>query len=116
WVPDGRREGLKPLGGLASMQALPPWLGSDEARMRWVGCKAHQGRHGGCPRGAAPRRGPRPEGPCGAEPLAPNLVKLHLRELDAWGRAPRRPLPQAGGLGTTRTGLLAATARETTQR
>jgi hypothetical protein len=107
--------GLKTLFGIESMNALPALLFSDEALMRLVGFNAHQVRHGVCQRGAAKRQGPRTEGPICPEPLANNLVKLNLRDLEALFNASIQALAQAGRFGTAVTGILDATDLETTQ-
>jgi len=96
------------------MPALPALRFRDEALMRLVGFKAHQVRHGVCHRGAATRQGPRTTGPIGAEALADNLVKRHLRDLEAWFNGVIRALTTAGGLAATLPGLVEATALETT--
>jgi hypothetical protein len=85
------RDGWKTWVGIERLPALPAWLGREEALMPWVGGKAQHGRHRVCPRGAAKRPHPRPEGPVGPEPLA-----------------------QAGPCGTQVTGMIAAPAPETT--
>jgi Transposase DDE domain len=108
-------DGVKTLLGIESMNALPALLFSDEALMRLVGFNAHQVQHGVCQRGAAKRQGPRTAGPICPEALAHNLVKLHLRDLEALFNGSIQALAQAGRLGTTVTGILDATDLETTQ-
>ena len=105
---------LKTLCGIESLHALPAVLFRDEALMRLVGCNAHQVRHGVCQRGAAPRQGPRTTGPIGPEALADNLVKLHLRDLEALFNRFIRALAQAGVLAAKVTGIVDATDLETT--
>src|SRR5262245_31273315 len=105
---------LKTVCGIESLHALPAVLFRDEALMRLVGCNAHQVRHGVCQRGAAPRQGPRTTGPIGPEALADNLVKLHLRDLEALFNRFIRALAQAGVLAAKVTGIVDATDLETT--
>jgi hypothetical protein len=62
-VQDVLLDSLKTLFGVDSLNALPPWLCSDEALMRLVGFKAQPVRQGVCQRGAATRQGPRTTGP-----------------------------------------------------
>jgi hypothetical protein len=75
---------LKTLFGIESMHALLALLFSDKAVMRVVGFNAHNVQHGVCQRGAAKRQGPRTAGLVCSDTLANNIVKLHLRELEAW--------------------------------
>jgi hypothetical protein len=96
------------------MTALPPLLCSDAALMRLVGFKAPQGRQGVCQRGAATRQGPRTAGPICPDTLAENLVQLHLRDLEAVFNGVIRALAQRGVLAAKVTGIVAATALETT--
>jgi len=113
-VQDLLRSGLKTLLGIERMHALPALLCSDEALMRLVGFNAQHVRHGVCQRGAAKRQGPRPEGPMGPEALAKHLGQLHRRDLEAWFHGPTRAWAQAGVLGAKVTGMVDATALETT--
>jgi hypothetical protein len=106
--------GLKTLFGIESMNALPALLFSDEALMRLVGFNAQQARHGVCQRGAAKRQRPRTEGPICAEALANNIVKLSLRDLEAWFNGSIRALAKAGVFGAKVTGIVDATDLETT--
>jgi hypothetical protein len=108
------RDGLKPLFGIESMNALPALLFSDAALMPLVGFNAQQVRHGVCQRGAAKRQPPRTAGPICPDPLANNIVPLTLRDLAAWFNGTIRALAQAGILGAKVTGMVDATARETT--
>jgi uncharacterized membrane protein (Fun14 family) len=105
---------LTTLCGIESRPALPALLCSDEALMRLVGVNAHQVRHGVCQRGAARRQGPRTTGPIGPEALADNLVKLHVCDLEALFNRVIRALAQAGVLAAKVTGIVEATALETT--
>jgi Transposase DDE domain len=105
---------LKTLLGIESMQALPALLFSDEALMRLVGFNAHQVRHGVCQRGAAHRQGPRTTGPICADALADNIVKLHLRDLEALFNRVIRALARAGVFAAKVTGIVDATDLETT--
>jgi hypothetical protein len=106
--------GLKTLYGVESMHALPAVRFSDEALMRLVGFNAHQVRQGGCQRGAAKRQGPRPEGPICPDTLAANIVKLKLRDLEALFNGVIRALAKTGAFAAKVTGLVDATALETT--
>ena len=90
---------LKTLFGIESMQVLPALLCSDEALMRLVGFNAQQVRHGVCSRGAAQWQGPRTRGPMCPEALADNIVKLNVRDLEAWFNGVIRALAKAGVLG-----------------
>jgi hypothetical protein len=105
---------LKTLFGIESMHALPALLCSDEALMRLVGFNAQQVRQGVCQRGAAQRRGPRLTGPICPDTLADNIVKLHVRALEALFNGVIRALAQAGVFAATVTGLVDATDVETT--
>jgi hypothetical protein len=113
-VPDLLRYGLKTLLGIDRMHARPALLFSDEALMQLVGFKAQQVRHGVCQRGAATRQRPRPEGPIGPDTLANNIVKLHLRDLEAWYNGTIRALAKAGIFGAKVTGMVDATDLDTT--
>jgi hypothetical protein len=106
--------GLKTLFGIASMNALPALLFSDEALMQLVGFNAQQVRHGVCQRGAAKRQHPRIEGPICPDSLANNLVQLNLRDLSAWFNGTIRALAKVGIFGATATGIVDATDLETT--
>lgn len=106
--------GLKTLFGIASMKAWPELLFRDAASMRLVGFKAHQVRHGVCPRGAAKRQGPRTAGPICPEALANNLVKLDWRALEALCNGALRALSKAGLLRAKVTGSGDGTDLETT--
>jgi hypothetical protein len=106
--------GLKTLFGIESMNALPALLFSDEALMQLVGFNAQQVRHGVCQRGAAKRQRPRTAGPICPETLANNLVKLNLRDLEVWFNGTIRALAKAGLFGAKVTGIIDATALETT--
>jgi hypothetical protein len=106
--------GLKTLFGIESMKALPALLCSDEALMRLVGFNAQQVRHGVCQRGAAKRQGPRTEGPICPDARAQHLVPLNLRDLEAWCNGTMRALARAGVFGAQVTGMVDATALETT--
>jgi hypothetical protein len=106
--------GLKTLFGIDSMNVLPALLFSDEALMQLVGFKAQQVRHGVCQRGAAKRQRPRTEGPICPDTLANNIVKLNLRDLEAWYNGTIRALAKAGIFGAKVTGIVDATDLETT--
>jgi Transposase DDE domain len=105
--------GLKTLLGIEGMHALPPLLCRDEALMRLVGFNAQQLRHGVCQRGAAPRQGPRTTGPICADALADTMVKLNLRDLEAWFNRVIRALGKAGVFAAKVTGIVDATDLET---
>jgi hypothetical protein len=105
---------LKTLFGIESMNARPALLVSDEARMRLVGFKAHQVRHGVCQWGAAKRQGTRVRGPICLEALADNIVKLNVRDLEAWFNGVMRALAQTGVFAAKVTGIVDATDLETT--
>ena len=106
--------GLKTLCGIEGMNALPALLFSDEAMMHLVGFNAHQVRHGVCQRGAAKRQRPRTAGPICPDTLANNMVKLNLRDLEAWFNGAIRALAQADIFGAKVTGIVDATDLETT--
>jgi hypothetical protein len=105
---------LKALFGIGSMNALPALLFSDEALMRFVGFHAPQVRYGVCQRGAAQRQGPRATGPIGPDALADNIVKLNVRDLEAWFNHVIRALAKAGVLAAKVTGIVDGTDLETT--
>lgn len=96
------------------MNALPPWRCSDEALRRRVGFTAQQVRQGVGQRAAAKRQGPRPAGPSWPDTLAENLVQLTVRDLEAWFNRLVRALAQTGGLAPKVTGIVDATALDTT--
>jgi hypothetical protein len=96
------------------MHALPAVLFSDEALMRLVGFNAQQVRQGVCPRGAAKRQGPRTTGPLCPDPLAENIVKLSVRDLEAMFNGVIRALAKTGGLAAKVTGIVDASDLETT--
>jgi hypothetical protein len=96
------------------MHALPALRCSAAALMRWVGFKAHQGRQGVCPRGAATRQGPRPEGPIGPDTSADHRVQVNRRAVAALFNGVMRALATMGVLAAKVTGSVAATALETT--
>jgi Transposase DDE domain len=105
---------LKTWFGIERMHALPALLFSDEALMRLVGFNAHQGRHGVCQRGGAPRQGPRTTGPICPDALADHIVKLNLRDLEAVFNGTIRALAKAGVFTAKVTGIVDATDLETT--
>jgi hypothetical protein len=109
-------DGLKTLFGIKSMKALPALLFSDEALMPLVGCNAQQVRHGVCQRGASMRQRARTAGPICPETLANNLVPLNLRDLEVWFNGTIRALAKAGIFGAKVSGMIDATALETTAR
>src|SRR5262245_31929263 len=73
--------GLKPLVGIASLNALPRSLFSDEALRQLVGCNAQQVPQGLCQRGTTTRQAERAPGPMCPDTLAKNIVKWNLRDL-----------------------------------
>jgi hypothetical protein len=97
------------------MNALPPLLWSDDALRPLVGCKAPQVRQGVCQRGAAKRQGERTPGPIGPETLATQMVKGHVRALEAVFTGAIRALAQAGVFEAKVTGMVDATDLETTR-
>jgi hypothetical protein len=115
-MPSVVRYGLKPLGGIKSMQALPSLLCSDEARRPLVGFKAPQVRAGVCPRGATTRQAEREPGPIGPDTLAHNMVPWPVRDLEGVFNGAIRALAKAGAVGPKVTGLIDGPARETTER
>lgn len=108
--------GLKTLCGVASMNALPPLLFSDEALMQLVGFNAQQVRQGVCQRGAAKRQGERTPGPISPETLANNIVKWNVRDLEAVFNGSIRALARAGVFEAEVTGVADGTDLETTER
>jgi hypothetical protein len=96
------------------MNALPALLCSDAALRRRVGFKAQQVRPGVCQRGAATRQGPRPTGPLCPEAWAEHIVKLSWRALEAMVQGVLEALAQTGVLTAKSTGMVEATALETT--
>jgi hypothetical protein len=113
-VPYLVRSGLQTLCGIDRMKALPALLCSAAAIRQWVGVNAQQVRHGVCPRGAAKRQHPRPEGPRCPDTLAHNSVKRHLRDREAWFNGTMRALATAGLFGAKATGIIDAPALDTT--
>jgi len=108
--------GVKTLFGIESMNALPALLFSDEALMRLVGFNAHQVRDGVCQRGAAKRQQARAPTPLCPDTLANNIVKCHVRALEALFNGVIRALAKAGVFGKQVTGIAAGTDVETTER
>jgi hypothetical protein len=96
------------------MHALPALLFSDKALMRLVGFNAQQVRHGVCQRGSAHRRRPCTRGPICPDALADNIVKLNVRDLEAWFNGCIRALTKAGVLAPQVIGIVDATDLETT--
>jgi hypothetical protein len=113
-VPYLLLDGLNTLCGIERMHALPALLCSDDALRPLVGCNAQQVRQGVCQRGAAKRQQPRPEGLMCPETLAHHIVQRNLRDLAAWFNGPIWALAKAGLVGAKVTGLVEATALETT--
>jgi hypothetical protein len=108
--------GLKTLFGIESINALPTLLFSDEALMRLVGFNAQQVRQGICQRGATKRQVERVPGPMCPDTLAKNIVKWHLRDLEAVFNGAIRALAKAGVFGAKVTGIADGTDLETTER
>ena len=98
--------GVKTLFGIQSINALPSLLFSDEALMQLVGFNAQQVRQGICQRGATKRQGERLPGPICPDTLAKNIVKWHLRDLEAVFNGSIRALAKAGVCGTRVTGIV----------
>jgi hypothetical protein len=113
-VPDVVRERLQSRFGGDRMPAVPPVLCRAAALLRRVGVHAQPVRQGVGPRRAATRQGPRTTGPIGPDPLAENLVHLHGRDLEAGCTGVSRALATGGVLAVKVTGLVDATALETT--
>jgi hypothetical protein len=107
---------LKTLFGIESMHALPALLCSDEALMQLVGFNAQQVRQGICQRGATTRQGERAPGPICPDTLAKQIVKVHVRDLEAVFTGAIRPLARAGVFGAKVTGIVDGTDLETTER
>jgi hypothetical protein len=116
FVQDVLLYGVQTLFGIASINALPRWLVSDEALMRLVGFKAQQVRQGICQRGATTRQGERLPGPRCPATLAKHMVTWNLRKLDAVCNGAIRALAKAGVCGGKVTGMADGTDRETTER
>jgi hypothetical protein len=106
--------GVKTLFGMESTNALPSLLFSDEGIMQLVGFNAQQVRQGICQRGATKRQGERLPGPIGPDTLAKNMVKWHLRDLEAVFNGAIRALAKAGVFGAKITGIADGTDLETT--
>jgi hypothetical protein len=108
--------GLKTLFGIESINALSSLLFSDEALMRLVGFNAQQVRQGICQRGATKRQEERAPGLMCPDTLAKNIVKWHVRDLEAMFNGAIRALAKAGVFGATVTGIADGTDLETTER
>jgi hypothetical protein len=108
--------GVKTLFGIQRINALPSLLFSDEALMQLVGFNAQQVRQGICQRGATTRQGERLPGPICPDTLAKNIVKWHLRDLEAVFNGSIRALAKAGVFGKRVTGIADGTDLETTER
>jgi hypothetical protein len=109
-------DGVKTLFGIASINALPRLLFSDEAVMPLVGFKAQQVRPGLCQRGATKRQGERVPGPICPDTLAKHIVKWNLRDLEAVFNGSIRAFAKAGVFGKQVTGIADGTDLETTER
>jgi Transposase DDE domain len=103
------------LFGIERINALPNLLFSDEALMQLLGFNARQVRQGICQRGAAKRQAERTPGPMCPDTLAKNIVKWHLRDLEAVFNGAIRALAKAGIFGAKVTGIVDGTALETTE-
>ena len=90
--------GVKTLFGIESVNALPSLLYSDEAIMQLVDFNAQQVRQAICRRGATKRQGESVPGPICPDPLAKNIVKWNLRDLEAVFNGAIRALVNVGGL------------------
>jgi hypothetical protein len=115
-VPSVLLDGLKTRFGLERIHALPALLCSDAARMRLVGFKAQQARHGVGQRGTATRQGERAPGPICPDTLAQHIVKLHVRDREAVFKRVMWALAQAGVLGAQVTGIADGTDLATMAR
>jgi hypothetical protein len=71
-------------------------------------------RQGVCQRGTAPRQGPRTTGPICPDTLAANIVQLNVRDLEVLFHRVIRALATAGVLAAKVTGIVDASALETT--
>jgi hypothetical protein len=116
FVQYGLLYGLKTLFGIERINALPALLFSDEARMQLVGFTAQQVRDGVCQRGTTKRQGERALGPICPDPLAKNMVKWDLRQLEAVFTGAIRALGKAGVFGKQVTGIADGPEVETTER
>jgi hypothetical protein len=108
--------GVKTLFGIQRINALPSLLFRDEALRPLVGFTAQQVRQGICPRGATTRQGERLPGPICPDTLAKNMVKWHVRDLEAVCNGSLRALAKAGGVGAKVTGIADGTDLQTTER
>jgi hypothetical protein len=116
FVPYLWLDGLNTRFGIERINALPTLLGSDEARMPWVGFNTPQLRDGVCQRGAAKRQGERALGPSGSDTLAKTIVQLNLRDLEVVLNGAMRAVATAGVFAAQVTGMADGTNRETTPR
>ena len=107
--------GVKTLFGIESINALRSLLFSDVALMQLVGFNAQQVRQGICQRGATKRQGEQLPGPICPDTLAKNIVKWHLRDLEAVFNGSIRALAKAGVFGAKVTGIADGTDLETTE-
>jgi Transposase DDE domain len=108
--------GLKTLFGIESINALSSLLFSDEALMQLVGFNAQQVRQGIYQRGATKRQEERAPGLMCPDTLAKNIVKWHVRDLEAMFNGAIRALAKAGVFGAKVTGIADGTDLETTER
>jgi hypothetical protein len=106
---------MKTLCGMESINALPSLLCRDEALMQLVGFNAQQVRQGICRRGATTRQGERLPGPICPDTLANNIVKWHVRDLEAVFHGAIRALAKVGVFDKQVTGLADGTDLETTE-
>ena len=116
FVPYRLLYGVKTLGGMKRINALPRLLCRDEALMPLVGFKAQQVRPGVCRRGAAKRQRARSPGPIGPATLANKRVKCHVRALATLCNGASRAVAKAGVVGQRVTGMAAGADLETTER
>src|SRR5512132_3328889 len=106
--------GVKTLGGIERMNALPNVLFSDAAVMPWVGFHAPQVRQGICQRGSTTRQGERAPGPMYPATLAQNIVKGNWQALEVVLQGRIRAWATAGVVGAQVTGMAAGSDRATT--
>jgi hypothetical protein len=107
-------DSMKTLFGMERINALPSRLFRDEALRPRVGFNAQQVRQGICRRGATTRQGERLPGPICPDTLANQIVKWHVRDLEAVFNGAIRALAKAGVFDTQVTGMADGTDLETT--
>jgi hypothetical protein len=116
FAPDVLLDGVKTRFGIASMKAVPSWLGREQALRPLVGFKAPQVRQGIGPRGATKRQGERAPAPMCPDTLAKHMVQWNVRDLEAVFNGSMRALATAGVVGAKVTGMADGPDLETTER